>query len=113
MPWRSRIIVQVQGNEKFWTFSCQVVRELRVMKIEQACTESFGFTVYDPEYLHFLSLREADEAHKRQIDVQVIEVAKSMLTVHLRKRPASGFINREDTVSFSTIGNLPTIGIRS
>jgi hypothetical protein len=103
----------MQGNEQLWAFSCEVVRELRVVKIEQACAESFGFTVYDSEYFHFLSLRKADEAHKGQVDVQVVEVTKPMLTVHLRKDAASGFIDRKDTLSLSTIDHLPTIGVRS
>jgi hypothetical protein len=77
------VIVEMQGNEKLRPLGSEIAGERCVVKIQQARAQSLGLAVNDVEDFHLLAFRQADEAHERQHEGQIIKVPKAVLAVHL------------------------------
>src|SRR5579862_888023 len=74
---------------------CEVIYELRFVKIEKACIQTLGLAVDDVEDLHLLALGESDKAHEGEHDWKVANVPKSVLAVHLCQYALSSRIDLE------------------
>ena len=72
------------------------LRKRGVVKVQQAGAEPLRLAVDHVEDFHLLAFRQAEEAHERQHEGEIVEMAKAMLAVYLGEdlRPSSAITIR-------------------
>ena len=85
MPGRAGIVVQQERDKEFWAVAGKVLRQLCVMKIEEARAQPPRLAVDNVKHLHLFTFGEPDKTHEGELKIHVIEMAQPMLAVHLGK----------------------------